>query len=173
MAYGPWQLVSGDYHSRRVWNRYSDYSGGTVLVYSIDIKYRYCQDVVNNKTMVEVAKVVLNQHLAGWGMSGCTMHVEVGINNNNSGEMTTVISGGPPNSITINTYKYIELNNNSDGSFPFNIGWRCWVDSSDSHRPNFTGWQSFNPNIPSIDNLMDNLFSLWIFLTFYFLIVSE
>lgn len=148
-GYGPW-YGDGTYYTTRVWTRISDYNGVTP-VYSIDIMWRYRQDVGNNKTEVEAAQVRFNQHVSGWGMAGCGLYVGLGIGGNNGSASTTIL-GAPPNSFTLNLFKYATLSHNSGGAFTSQIQWYCYVNSADSHRPTFTGWQYFTPNVRAFDS---------------------
>lgn len=148
-GYGPW-YGDGTYYTTRVWTRLSDYNGVTP-VYSIDILWRYQQDAGNNRTQVEAAQVRFNQHVSGWGMAGCPLYVGLGIGGNN-GTASTTISGNPPNSFTLNLFKYATITHNSSGAFTSQIQWQCYVNSADSHRPTFSSWQYFTPSVRAFDS---------------------
>ena len=148
-GYGPW-YGDGTYYTTRVWTRLSDYNGVTP-VYSIDILWRYQQDAGNNRTQVEAAQVRFNQHVSGWGMAGCPLYVGLGIGGNN-GTASTTISGNPPNSFTLNLFKYATITHNSSGTFTSQIQWQCYVNSADSHRPTFSSWQYFTPSVRAFDS---------------------
>ena len=145
MAYGSWS----SYYTKTVWNS-SSASAGTP--YSIDVKYRYRQDIVNNKSQIEGTSVTLRENISGWGISGSTFKASLGGSKSSYSDGSTTVVGYAPSSNTVTLNKQWEISHSSSGTATATIYWRGWSDNSaDTYFQRSNTWSSFSITLPTID----------------------
>ena len=145
MAYGSWS----SYYTKTVWNSAS-YNGN--YPYSIDVKYRYRQDIINNKTQIEGTSVTLRENISDWGISGSTFQASLGSSSSSYSGGSKVVPGYAPSSTTITLNKQWEVSHSSSGTATATIYWRGWSDdSADTYFQRSNSWSSFSITLPTID----------------------
>lgn len=143
MAYGPWK----GQRWRTVWNN---------GYYRVDVKWDFCQDVENNKTMIAMCgqRVASLNGYYSFNYTAC----ETGVGDFNGTkfpETRAVSVGGGGTTEFECTHRHSEVTHNADGTWPSGSkagSWRFNVPLGYGSVPN-AGWTAFNidgeiPTIP-------------------------
>lgn len=145
MAWGNWsQTFSPEVWSASQW--------GTKY-YSINLNWRYRQDIAANQTQVQMISLKFNTLTSARGIHAATIHGQFSIANNNSAEKTCSNNmPSPPGSVTLTIDHTVTVTHNTDGSWPgWQVAWKLWVTgSSDSIQPNIRDFNCITTSIPKI-----------------------
>ena len=145
MAWGAWsQTFSPEVWSASQW--------GTKY-YSINLNWRYRQDIAANQTQVEMISLRFNTLTSARGIHAATIHGRCSLANNDSAEKTCSNNmPSPPGSVTLAVNHTVTVTHNTDGSWPgHQVAWMLWVTGSgDSIQPNIRSFQCITTNIPKI-----------------------
>lgn len=145
MAWGAWsQTFSPEVWSASQW--------GTKY-YSINLSWRYRQDIAANQTQVQMISLKFNTLTSARGIHAATIHGQFSIANNNSAEKTCSNNmPSPPGSVTLTIDHTVTVTHNADGSWPgWQVAWKLWVTgSSDSIQPNIKDFNCITTSIPKI-----------------------
>lgn len=145
MAWGAWtQTFSPEVWSASQW--------GTKY-YSINLNWRYRQDIAANQTQIEMISLRFNTLTSGRGIHAATIHGQFSIANNNSAEKTCSNNlPNPPGSVTLAINHTVTVTHNTDGSWPgWQVAWKLWITGSgDSIQPNVRDFNCITTNIPKI-----------------------
>ena len=145
MAWGAWsQTFSPEVWSASQW--------GTKY-YSINLNWRYRQDIAANQTQVEMISLRFNTLTSARGIHAATIHGRCSLAYNDSAEKTCSNNmPSPPGSVTLAVNHKVTVTHNTDGSWPgHQVAWMLWVTGSgDSIQPNIRSFQCITTNIPKI-----------------------
>lgn len=143
MAYGPWK----GQRWRTVWNN---------GYYRIDVKWDFCQDVENNKTMTAMCGQRVASLNGYYSFNYTACETGVGDFNGTKFPETRAVSVGGGGTTEIEcTHRHSEVTHNADGSWPSGqvCGWWRFNVPLASHNVPTVGWTAFNidgeiPTIP-------------------------
>lgn len=143
MAYGPWKGQCW----RTVWNN---------GYYRIDVKWDFCQDVENNKTMTAMCGQRVASLNGYYSFNYTACETGVGDFNGTKFPETRAVSVGGGGTTEIEcTHRHSEVTHNADGSWPSGqvCGWWRFNVPLASHNVPTVGWTAFNidgeiPTIP-------------------------
>ena len=143
MAYGPWK----GQRWRTVWNN---------GYYRIDVKWDFCQDVENNKTMTAMCGQRVTSLNGYYSFNYTACETGVGDFNGTKFPETRAVSVGGGGTTEIEcTHRHSEVTHNADGSWPSGqvCGWWRFNVPLASHNVPTVGWTAFNidgeiPTIP-------------------------
>lgn len=144
MAYGPWK----GQRWRTVWNN---------GYYRIDVKWDFCQDVENNKTMTAMCGQRVASLNGYYSFNYTACETGVGDFNGTKFPETRAVSVGGGGTTEIEcTHRHSEVTHNADGSWPSGQvcgWWRFNVPLGGSNHTPTVGWTAFNidgeiPTIP-------------------------
>lgn len=143
MAYGPWK----GQRWRTVWNN---------GYYRIDVKWDFCQDVENNKTMIAMCGQRVASLNGYYSFNYTACETGVGDFNGTKYPETRAVSVGGGGTTEIEcTHRHSEVTHNADGTWPSGqvCGWWRFNVPLASHNVPTVGWTAFNidgeiPTIP-------------------------
>ena len=143
MAYGPWK----GQRWRTVWNN---------GYYRVDVKWDFCQDVENNKTMTAMCGQRVASLNGYYSFNYTACETGVGDFNGTKFPETRAVSVGGGGTTEIEcTHRHSEVTHNADGSWPSGrfCGWWRFNVPLASHNVPTVGWAAFNidgeiPTIP-------------------------
>lgn len=143
MAYGPWK----GQRWRTVWNN---------GYYRIDVKWDFCQDVENNKTMTAMCGQRVASLNGYYSFNYTACETGVGDFNGTKFPETRAVSVGGGGTTEIEcTHRHSEVTHNADGTWPSGqvCGWWRFNVPLASHNVPTVGWTAFNidgeiPTIP-------------------------
>ena len=143
MAYGPWK----GQRWRTVWNN---------GYYRIDVKWDFCQDVENNKTMTAMCGQRVASLNGYYSFNYTACETGVGDFNGTKFPETRAVSVGGGGTTEIEcTHRHSEVTHNADGSWPSGkvCGWWRFNVPLAIHNVPTVGWTAFNidgeiPTIP-------------------------
>lgn len=143
MAYGPWK----GQRWRTVWNN---------GYYKIDVKWDFCQDIENNKTMIAMCGQRVASLNGYYSFNYTACETGVGDFNGTKYPETRAVSVGGGGTTEIEcTHRHSEVTHNADGTWPSGqvCGWWRFNVPLASHNVPTVGWTAFNidgeiPTIP-------------------------
>ncbi|WP_067557230.1 DUF859 family phage minor structural protein [Faecalibaculum rodentium] len=143
MAYGPWK----GQRWRTVWNN---------GYYRIDVKWDFCQDIENNKTMIAMCGQRVASLNGYYSFNYTACETGVGDFNGTKFPETRAVSVGGGGTTEIEcTHRHSEVTHNADGTWPSGqvCGWWRFNVPLASHNVPTVGWTAFNidgeiPTIP-------------------------
>ncbi|WP_305177694.1 DUF859 family phage minor structural protein [Faecalibaculum rodentium] len=143
MAYGPWK----GQRWRTVWNN---------GYYRIDVKWDFCQDIENNKTMIAMCGQRVASLNGYYSFNYTACETGVGDFNGTKYPETRAVSVGGGGTTEIEcTHRHSEVTHNADGTWPSGqvCGWWRFNVPLASHNVPTVGWTAFNidgeiPTIP-------------------------
>ncbi len=143
MAYGPWK----GQRWRTVWNN---------GYYRIDVKWDFCQDIENNKTMIAMCGQRVASLNGYYSFNYTACETGVGDFNGTKYPETRAVSVGDGGTTEIEcTHRHSEVTHNADGTWPSGqvCGWWRFNVPLASHNVPTVGWTAFNidgeiPTIP-------------------------
>lgn len=143
MAYGPWK----GQRWRTVWNN---------GYYKIDVKWDFCQDIENNKTMIAMCGQRVASLNGYYSFNYTACETGVGDFNGTKYPETRAVSVGGGGTTEIEcTHRHSEVTHNADGTWPsgqFCGWWRFNVPLGGAHNTPTCGWTNFtiDGEIPTI-----------------------
>lgn len=143
MAYGPWK----GQRWRTVWNN---------GYYRIDVKWDFCQDIENNKTMIAMCGQRVASLNGYYSFNYTACETGVGDFNGTKYPETRAVSVGGGGTTEIEcTHRHSKVTHNADGTWPSGqvCGWWRFNVPLASHNVPTVGWTAFNidgeiPTIP-------------------------
>lgn len=145
MAWGAWsQTFSPEVWSASQW--------GTKY-YSINLNWRYRQDIAANQTQVEMISLRFNTLTSTRGIHAATINGQFSIANSDSAVKTCSNNmPSPPGSVTLTIDHTVTVTHNTDGTWPgWQVAWKLWITgSNDSIQPNIKDFSCIVTNIPKI-----------------------
>lgn len=143
MAYGPWK----GQRWRTVWNN---------GYYKIDVKWDFCRDIENNKTMIAMCGQRVASLNGYYSFNYTACETGVGDFNGTKYPETRAVSVGGGGTTEIEcTHRHSEVTHNADGTWPSGqfCGWWRFNVPLASHNVPTVGWTAFNidgeiPTIP-------------------------
>lgn len=143
MAYGPWK----GQRWRTVWNN---------GYYRIDVKWDFCQDIENNKTMIAMCGQRVASLNGYYSFNYTACETGVGDFNGTKYPETRAVSVGGGGTTEIEcTHRHSEVTHNADGTWPSGQvcgWWRFNVPLGGAHNTPTCGWTNFtiDGEIPTI-----------------------